>query len=107
MHTIYRPKRGRLSLAASLTIILSGVAILGVRANDVTRTVLKAEPLGKTDGTAAHPYPDATQCPPNTDIVIWPEEWQAIPNVPSVFSVCFVGGQPNHKNGGGLETRGR
>jgi hypothetical protein len=105
LKTIFRPKRVRLSWLASLTIILVGVAVVvGVRADDITRKVVKAEPLSKPDGTAAHPYADVNQCPPGTDIVIWPEEWHSIPNIPSVFSACFVGAKNN--NGGGLEMRG-
>src|SRR6516164_3682984 len=71
------------------------------------RTVAKVEPPTKPDGTVAHPYADVNQCPPGTDIAIWPEEWDSLPNIPSVFSVCFVGGQSKNNNGGGLEVRGR
>jgi hypothetical protein len=102
--TIYRPKRARLSWLAFLTIVLIGVAVIAVMANDVTGAVAKIEPA-KPDGTAAYPYADVNQCPPNTDIVIWPEEWHSIPNIPSVFSVCFVAAKNN--DGGGLEVRGR
>jgi hypothetical protein len=48
----------------------------------------------KQDGTLAHPYADASQCPPSTDIVIWPEKWHSIPSVPPNISVCFVGKPP-------------
>jgi len=92
----------RLSWVAVLTIVLIGVGVIALRANDITGTVAKVEPLSKPDGTLAHPYADVNQCPPNTDIVIWPEEWRSIP---SVFSVCFVGAE--NKNGGGLDVRGR
>ena len=95
----------RLSWVAVLTIVLIGVGVIALRANDITGTVAKVEPLSKPDGTLAHPYADVNQCPPNTDIVIWPEEWSSIPNIPSVFSVCFVG--TKNKNGDGLEMRGR
>jgi hypothetical protein len=101
--TIYR-----LSWAASLTIVLIGVAVVvAVRADEISGTVAKVEPPTKPDGTLAHPYADVNQCPPGTDIAIWPEEWHSIPNIPSVFSVCFVGGQSKNNNGGGLEVRGR
>ena len=97
--TIYR-----LSWAASLTIVLIGVAVvIAVRADEISGTVAKVEPPTKPDGTLAHPYADLNQCPPNTDIVIWLEEWRSIPNLPSVFSVCFVGAKNN--NGGGLDVR--
>ena len=92
----------RLSWVAFLTIVLIGVGVIAVMADD---RVAKFEPLSKPDGTVAHPYADVSQCPPNTDIVIWLEEWRSIPNFPSVFSVCFVGAKNN--NGGGLEMRGR
>jgi hypothetical protein len=92
---------------ASLAIVLIGLAVGVGRADDITGTVAKAEPPSKQDGTLAHPYADANQCPPSTDIVIWPEEWHSIPIIPRVFSVCFVGGQPTDNNGGGLEVRGR
>ena len=92
----------RLSWVAFLTIVLIGVGVIAVMADD---RVAKIEPLSKPDGTVAHPYADVSQCPPNTDIVIWLEEWRSIPNLPSVFSVCFVGAKNN--NGGGLDVRGR
>jgi hypothetical protein len=93
----------RLSWVAFLTIVLISVGVMALRANDISATVAKVEPLSKLDGTLAHPYADVNQCPPNTDIVIWPEEWHSIPNIPSVFSVCFVGAK--NKNGGGLDVR--
>ena len=88
-------KRARLSWAA-LAVILIGIAIVTVRADDVSAPVAKAEPPTKQDGTLAHPYADASQCPPSTDIVIWPEEWRSIPRIPAEFAVCFVGGQSNN-----------
>ena len=91
----------RLSWVAFLTIVLIGVAVTAVMADDMR--VAKIEPLSKPDGTLAHPYADLNQCPPNTDIVIWLEEWDAVPNIPSVFSVCFVGAK--NKNGDGLDVR--
>ena len=67
-------KRACLSWVASLTIVLIGVAIVAVSADDIsTGTVAKAEPPIKQDGTVAHAYADANQCPRSTDIVIWPE----------------------------------
>jgi hypothetical protein len=93
----------RLGWLVFLTIVLIGVAVIAVMADDITGTVAKVEPLNKPDGTLAHPFADVNQCPPNTDIVIWPEEWSSIPNIPSVFSVCFVGAK--NKNSGGLDVR--
>jgi hypothetical protein len=105
----YGPKWGCQGWMTFSTIIVIGIGTVTVgRTNDIkdniTGAVSKAEPQ---DGTLAHPYADANQCPPRTDIVIWPEEWRSTPNIPSVFSVCFVGGQPKNNNGGGLELRGR
>jgi hypothetical protein len=100
--TIYRPTRGRLSWLAFLTIVLIGVVVIVVMADHMTGTVAKIEPASNPDGTAEHPYADVNQCPPGTDIVIWPEEWRSITNIPRVgFSICFVGGQPKK------EVRGR
>lgn len=41
---------------------------------DTTGTVSKAEPPVRQDGTPAHPYADASQCPSSTDVVIWPRD---------------------------------
>src|SRR5690348_3230635 len=71
-------------------------------------TISQTEPPVRQDGTAAHPYSDASQCPRGTDIVIWPEEWRSIPSIPHKFSVCFVGGQPRNNNvDADLKARGR
>jgi hypothetical protein len=108
LKTIYGPKRGRLSWVASLAIALIGVAVVAVRADDITGTIAKAKPPSKQDGTLAHPYADANQCPSSTDIVIWPEEWHPIPSIPREFSVCFVGGQSKNNNiGPDLEVHDR
>jgi hypothetical protein len=90
----------RLSRVAPLTIVLVGIAIVAARADDITGPVAKAEPPSKQDGTLAHPYADANQCPPSTDIVIWPEEWRSIPSIPAEFSVCFVGSQSKENHVG-------
>ena len=83
---------------ACLTIVLIGVGIVAVKADDIPGTIAKVEPPSKQDGSLAQPYADANQCPPSTDIVIWPEEWRSIPNIPREFSVCFVGGQSKNNN---------
>ena len=49
------------------------------------------------DGTPAHPYADASQCPSNTDLIIWPSG-RAVPSLPPGIAVCFVGDQ-SFKNG--------
>jgi hypothetical protein len=44
----------------------------------------------KQDGTPAHPYAVASQCPLNTDLVFWPNG-SSTPSIPPSISVCFVG----------------
>jgi len=107
LKTIYCRKSGHLSWLSSFILLSIGVTVVGVRADDITATVAKAEAASKPDGTLSHPYSDVNQCPPSTDIVIWPEEWRSIPDIPRVFSVCFVGGQSKNNKGDGLEVRGR
>ena len=46
--------------------------------------------LIKQDGTPAHPYADAGQCPLSTDLVFWSNS-RSIPSMPRSISVCFVG----------------
>ncbi|MGB6286579.1 MAG: hypothetical protein WBG18_19535, partial [Xanthobacteraceae bacterium] len=49
---------------------------------DITGAVSKVEPPVKQDGTPAHPYVDDSQCPPTTDLVIWPKDNHPIPSIP-------------------------
>ena len=83
---------------------LSGVAIIvigitAVRADDIAGTVANREPPTKQeDGTLAHPYADANQCPPKTDIIIWPKEWRSDPSFPREFAVCYVMGQSKNND---------
>jgi uncharacterized Zn-binding protein involved in type VI secretion len=74
--------------------------------DDMTGTVSKAEPPVKQDGTPAHPYGDASQCPSSTDVIIWPSG-HSVPSVPPGISVCFVGGQSFNDTGSGVQVRGR
>src|SRR6516225_2321902 len=60
--------------------------------DDTTGTVSKTEPAVTQDGTPAHPYADASQCPSNTDLIIWPSG-RSVPSLPPGISVCFVGDQ--------------
>jgi hypothetical protein len=46
--------------------------------------------LIKQDGTPAHPYADASQCPLSTDLVFWPNG-RSTPSMPRSISICFVG----------------
>jgi uncharacterized Zn-binding protein involved in type VI secretion len=59
---------------------------------DITGTVSKVEPPSKQDGTPAHPFGDASQCPSSTDLIIWPSG-RSIPSIPPSIAVCFVGNQ--------------
>ena len=90
----YGHKMGRLSVVAIIVI-----GITAVRADDINSTVAKAEPPTKQeDGTLAHPYADANQCPPKTDIIIWPEEWRTDPSFPREFVICYVMGQSKNND---------
>ena len=79
-------------------VLLTVVAVIAIpqtsTANDhITGTDSQTEPAIGQDGTPAHPYADASQCPANTDIIIWPSG-RSVPSVPPTISVCFVGNQP-------------
>jgi hypothetical protein len=54
-----------------------------------TATISQAQLLAKPDGTAAHPFPDASQCSADSDLVFWPSGGPA-PSFPTSISVCFV-----------------
>jgi uncharacterized Zn-binding protein involved in type VI secretion len=108
----YRPKwphRGSGLLVAFLVIGL--VAILPRLSNsgpkdDATGTVSKAEPTGRPDGTPAHPYADASQCPSSTDLIIW-RSGRASLSFPPGISVCFVGNQSLNESGPNVQIRAR
>ncbi len=53
-----------------------------LRADEITGTISKAEPADRQDGTSAHPFAAANQCPPSTDVVVWPRDGQPIPSLP-------------------------
>jgi hypothetical protein len=85
------------------TILLIGVAVLAMRqitraADDITSTISKAEPTMMQDGTPAHPFADADQCPPKTDMIFWPSG-RSVPSIPPGLSVCFVGNEPFESSG--------
>jgi hypothetical protein len=90
----YRPRRG---LSAACEQWLQ---------DDTTGTVSKAEPPIKQDGSPAHPYADASQCPSNTDLIIWPSG-RSVPSLPPGISVCFVGGQSFNDSGSDVQVRQR
>jgi hypothetical protein len=77
---------------AVFTIVVIGLAILvrqlSAPREDITGAVSKVEPPVKQDGTPAHPYVDDSQCPPTTDLVIWPKDNHPIPaSLPAYRSV--------------------
>jgi uncharacterized Zn-binding protein involved in type VI secretion len=109
---IYASKRARRGWVALLTIVVIGLAATvpqpassGSEA-DTTGTVSKAEPPLTQDGTPAHPYTDASQCPSNTDLVIWPSG-RSVPSLPPGISVCFVGDQSFTDGDSGVQVRQR
>ncbi len=92
-----------------ITIASAGSAVgqTNDRNNDVTGTVSKAVPPLKQDGTSAHPYAEASQCSPKTDLVFWLRNDRAIPSIPPSISVCFVGDKSSNDSGPSLEVRDR
>jgi len=100
-----------------LTIAIVGLAVIVARPgaagpkatalkDDTTGTVSKAESPTKQNGTAAHPYADASQCPATTDVVIWPNG-RAIPRLPAGLAVCFVGEGSFNTSGRAPQVRKR
>jgi len=84
-------------------ILLVGIGGVGMRqiaraTDDITGTVSKAVPPITQNGTPAHPFADASQCPPKTDLIFWPSG-RAVPSIPSGISVCVVGNEPFEASG--------
>jgi hypothetical protein len=83
------------SWVAFFAIVIGVLAIamchINASENDITGTVSKAEPAVEQDGSLTHPYADDSQCPPSTDVVIWPKNDRPVPPMPAGISVCFVG----------------
>lgn len=77
-----------LSLAIAVAVV-AGIAFLQRTQAEMTGTVAQTAQAGP-DGTAAHPYADASECPAHTDVVFWPTLLKT-PDFPSTISVCFVG----------------
>jgi len=73
-------------LSTCAVIALTGIAVGYVYDTGTTEIIERI----KQDGTPAHPFADASQCPLNTDLVFWPNS-RSIPSIPSGISVCFVG----------------
>jgi uncharacterized Zn-binding protein involved in type VI secretion len=104
-------KRARRGWVAALAIVVIGLAFVALSQpassgskDDTTGTVSKTEPPIMQDGTPAHPYADASQCPSNTDLIIWPSG-RAVPSVPPGISVCFVGDQSFKNGDSGVQVR--
>jgi hypothetical protein len=78
-------------LCAFAVIALAGIVVGHINAptGGVMETASMFERL-KQDGTPAHPYADANQCPLNTDLIFW-ANGRPIPSMPPSISVCFVG----------------
>jgi len=108
----YGLKPARRRWVVSLAIVaISAAAMLTQPANsgskdDITGTVSKAEPTLKQDGTPAHPFADASQCPSSTDLIIWPSG-RSVPNLPPEISVCFVGEQSFNNSDSDVQVRPR
>jgi hypothetical protein len=99
----YGPTLGRRMWMAFSTIITIGIATMAVGRtsdikDDITGTVSQTEPPIKQDGTAAHPYSDASQCPGHTDLFFWPSG-SSVHSFPPSISVCFAGNQPFENSG--------
>jgi uncharacterized Zn-binding protein involved in type VI secretion len=105
-------QRARRGWALPFTIAVIGLAAMLARPassgakDDTTGTVSKAEPAPKQDGTPAHPYADASQCPASTDLIIWPSG-RSVPSLPPGIAVCFVGDQSFNDSGSAVKVRER
>jgi len=84
--------RSRIAFFAVVVgVMVIALSHINASENDTTGTISRAEPTVEQDGTLAHPYADDRQCPPTTDVVIWPKNDRPIPRMPPGISVCFVG----------------
>jgi hypothetical protein len=106
------PKRARrASIRLFAIFVIGAAAVLPQPASsgpkdDTTGTVSRAEPAVKQDGTPAHPYADASQCPSSTDLIIWPNG-RSVPSLPPGISVCFVGSQSFNDSASDVRVRQR
>jgi hypothetical protein len=108
----YGPKRARRGWPPLFAIVVIGLVAIFPRPassasqDDITGTVSRTEPAVQQDGTPAHPYTDASQCPARTDLIIWPSG-RSIPTIPPGISVCVVGSEPFNNGGSGVQVRQR
>jgi hypothetical protein len=106
------PERvGRASIVVLAVLVIGAAAIFPRSASsgpkdDATGTVSRAEPAIKQDGTPAHPFADASQCPSSTDLIIWPNG-RSVPSLPPGISVCFVGNQSFNDSTSDVRVRRR
>jgi hypothetical protein len=80
------------SVLLSIFAIIAIAGIVVGHLNDPTSGTAGTDSIAeliKQDGTPAHPYADASQCPLSTDLVFWPNS-RSIPSMPPSISVCFV-----------------
>jgi hypothetical protein len=84
-------RRDWVLLSICAVIALAGIAVgyINDPTGGNTGTASIVERI-KQDGTPAHPYADASQCPLSTDLVFWPNG-RSIPIMPPSISVCVVG----------------
>lgn len=74
-------------------VAIAGIAFLRRTQAEITGPISQTEQPVRPDGTVAHPYSDASQCPAHTDVVFWPSGL-SVPSFPASISVCFVGKAP-------------
>jgi len=92
----YGLKPARRRWALLLAIVTIGGAVMAVRPassgsnDDTTGTVSKAEPALKQDGTPAHPFADASQCPSSTNLIIGRAGARSRPFLPKYRSVSLA-----------------
>src|SRR5262249_44054296 len=97
--TIYgRSWRRRDWLVVFAITLFFGICGIGVRqiaraTDDINGTGSKTVPPITQNGTPTHPFADASQCPPKTDLIFWPSG-RAVPSIPPGISVCVVGNEP-------------
>ena len=112
-------RQGNLGRAAMKTLLVgiafanmsrptAVIAILQINStkDEITGTISQTEPPIQQDGTPAHPYSDASQCPARTDLVFWPSG-RSVPSIPPSISVCFVGDRSSANGGSDVEVRDR
>jgi len=82
IHTRKWTRRGWVLLSIIAIIALAGIGV-GYVYDTGTASVIASI---KQDGTPAHPYAVASQCPLNTDLVFWPNG-SSTPSIPPSISV--------------------